>query len=387
MARYLLKAKKALLGDDLKVVEKAAVVVENDTIVFAGTQDEAAKKYPDCIPFDLRDQLLMPGMIDSHSHTSLDARVLGHLEMMNDPESELTIRAINNSRDDLMSGITTCRILGDKHYVDVAVRNAINAGLLTGPHLLVSGVGMRGIHGHGFVGVAHTGEQEFRKTCRENMLRRVDWLKVFVTGGTPPVGSDFIPSFISLEEIQTVTGEAKRMGIRTSAHCIGGEGLVNCVKGGIDVIDHAYCATDADLELIAKNDRTICLTPSVFMDLERNKANTPALTANIEKGRDKVIKVMQKIVTCGVKYAIGTDALHAHMPLEAKYAVELGASNYAALLGVTINSAKLCSVENKCGSIVVGKRADMIAVEGNPLEKIENLANVRFIMKNGIRYL
>jgi imidazolonepropionase-like amidohydrolase len=246
---------------------------------------------------------------------------------------------------------------------------------------------MRGIHGHGFVGVAHTGEQEFRKTCRENMLRRVEWLKIFVTAGTPPIENDFIPSFISLEEIETVTGEAKRMGIHTSAHCIGGEGLVNCVKGGIDVIDHAYCATDRDLELIAKNNRFICLTPSVFMDSERNKANTQALMANIEKSRDRVIKVMEKIVTSGVKYAIGSDALHAHMPLEAKYAVELGATAHTALMGVTIKAARLCAADAQLGSLTAGKYADIIAVLGNPLKKIEDLARVAFIMKDGKRYM
>lgn len=386
MENYLLCADKALIGENLTLTKDAAVVVSGHKIVFTGSRVEAEFAYPDHKKIELGDKVLMPGMIDCHSHTSLDARVIGHLERMCDPAAELTIRAVNNVRDDLLSGITTCRILGEKEYVDVAVRNAVNAGQLTGPRLLVAGIGMRSIHGHGFVGVPHTGVQEFRKTSRENMLRRVEWLKVFVTAGAPPIGGEYIPSFISLEEIQTVTGEAKRMGLRTSAHCIGGQGLIDCVHGGIDVIDHAYCATEQDLELIAENNRWVCLTPSVFMDLERNTKNPPAVMRSTELGRDRVIKTMKKIVSSGVKYAIGSDALHGHMPLEAQYAVELGASAYDAISGITVRAAQLCGIDHKTGSLSADKAADIIAVNGNPLEDIKCLDHVSFIMKDGNIY-
>ena len=386
MMKYLVKAQRALIGEKLQVLENAVILVENDKIVSIGRQDEITCIQGAYKEIELGDVTLMPGLIDCHSHTSMDARLEGHLEMTSDPAGDLAVRSVALAKDDLMSGITTCRILGDKQYVDISVRNAINNGLIEGPRLLVAGIGMRSVHGHGFIGVPHTGVQEFLKTCRNNMLRKVEWLKVFVTAGAPPINSDYIPSFLSLEEIECVTSEAKRMGIRTSAHCIGGEGLIHCIKAGIDVIDHAYCATDSDLELIKEHDRWVCLTPSVFMDLERNTKNTKSVQINTEKGRDRVIKTMQKIVTSGVKYAIGSDALHASMGIEAGYAVELGASNYDALAGVTTNAAKLCGVDTKCGSLDVGKYADLIAVEGNPLDHIDSLNHVRFVMKSGVRY-
>jgi len=257
-------------------------------------------------------------------------------------------------------------------------------GVLEGPRLLIAGIGMRSLHGHGYVGVAHTGCQEFRLTCRENLLRRVDWLKIFVTGGAPPIGGNrHIPSFVTPEEIAIVTEEAKMAGIRTSAHCIGGQGLVDCVTAGIDVIDHAYCATDADLELVAKNGRWICLTPSVFMDLERNTKNPPGLARNIELGRDWVVDSMRRIVRSGVSYAIGSDALHGGMALEAAYAVALGAPTIEALAGVTVKAARLCGISEKTGSLATGKLADIIAVDGDPRNDIGSLRQVTFVMKEG----
>lgn len=380
---YVITAKVVLQGKNLEPLIDGGIVVEDDIIKFVGNVEDVLKQYPDVEKIKHSGSCLMPGMIDCHSHTSMDARVAGHLEMMNDEATELTLRAVRYQRDDLMSGITTSRILGDKNYVDVALRNAINRREAVGPRLLVAGIGMRSLHGHGFVGVPHTGVQEFRETSRKNMLRRTQWLKVFVTAGAPPVGDDHIPSFISLEEIEAVTREAKRMGIHTSAHCIGGEGLLNCVKGGIDVIDHAYCATDSDLKLIREQECWICLTPSVFMDLERNEHNTPAVAANTEAGRERVIATMRKIVASGVKYAIGSDALHGSMGIEAKYAVELGASVKDALLGITSRGAELCRINNITGCIQEGMKADVISLGENPLDKLEALKDVRLVMKDG----
>lgn len=386
MSDRLITAKAALCGRELRRVEDAAVLIRDGKIAQVGTQAQLRQEYPQAEVLDLGQRVLMPGFIDCHSHTSLDARAFGHLERMTDPYPDLTIRAVNNMRDDLLSGITTERILGDKGYVDISIRNAIDRGEIPGPRLRTAGIGMRGIHGHGFVGVPHTNPEEFRRTSRENLLWGAKWLKVFVTAGAPPVGSSFIPSFLSREEIAAVCQEAKRVGVYTSAHCIGGQGLVDCVMAGIDVIDHAYCATDDDLKLIRDQDRWICLTPSVFMDTVRNEHNTPQVKKNTELGRQRVIETMQHIVSSGVKYGIGSDALHANMPGEAALAVALGASNRDAVLGITATAARLCGVDDITGSIEQGLSADLVAVSGNPMEDIARLDSVSFVMKEGTVY-
>jgi imidazolonepropionase-like amidohydrolase len=387
MGNYVLLAKTILAGDRLAELHNGCVVVRDRFIEHIGTQEHARKPaYSSYEPIDLGDGVVMPGMIDSHNHTSLDARLDGHLEMMNDTECALTIRAIKSMRDDLLSGVTSTRCVGEKHYIDVTLRNEINAGRVDGPRLQVSGIGMRSIHGHGYVGVPHTGEQEIRKTCRENLLRRVDLLKIFVTGGAPPPRGTFIPSFLSLEEISTVVAEARRAGVRTAAHCIGGEGLTNCITAGIDIIEHGYCVTAADLELIKEHDKFVCVTASVFMDVDRNTLNPPGVAEAVDRGRERAVASMKKIVKSGVKYAIGTDAMHGALHRDAVFVRQLGASNFDALMGVTVNAAKLCATDDVTGSLAVGKYADIIAVSDNPLADVAALKNVRFVMKEGRRY-
>jgi imidazolonepropionase-like amidohydrolase len=386
MNRIIVSADKALIGESLTPFADAAIVIEDGRITEVLSRRDAPKKYSGHEPLDLGKAVLMPGIIDSHSHTAVDAKVPGHLYMLNDPAAVQALRAVRYAWEDLASGVTTVRSLGDKDYVDVALRDAINADEIPGPRLLVAGIGMRGLHAPGFVSVPHTGVQEFLKTCRENMRRKVDWLKIFVTAGAPPVRGPHIPSFVSFEEIKTVTDEAKRAGLRTSAHCIGGEGLINCIKAGIDVIEHLYCATDFDLKSIQEHQRMICLTPSIFMDRERNAKNPPDVAKITDLGRDRVIASMRKIVASGVPYAIGSDALHGCMAQEAAYAVDLGASARDALLGLTVKAAALCGVDDR-GSLEAGKLADIVAVEADPLENIGNLKNILCVMKGGIRYV
>lgn len=387
MANAILLAETILAGERLSPLDNACVIVKEKKIAYVGDRAEAGNTlYAAYEVIDLGNGVLMPGMIDAHNHPSLDARLERHLEMMNDSPCALTIRAIQCLKDDLLSGVTSTRCLGEKHYIDVTLRDEMHAGRVEGPRLQVSGIGMRSVHGHGYVGVPHTGAEEFRKTCRENMLRKVDLLKIFVTGGAPPLSGDFVPSFLSLEEIATVTGEAKRMGIRTAAHCIGGEGWVHCVKAGVDVLEHAYCATDADLALIAENGRFVCLTPSVFMDVERNRQNPPAVARAIERGRERAIASMERVVRSGVRYAIGTDAMHGALYRDAMFAAQLGASGCDALLGVTVNAARLCATDQTTGSLTAGKYADIIAVKENPLADLSALGEVVFVMKEGKRY-
>lgn len=387
MANYILLADKILAGERLSERENACVIVRDKKIEYVGNRAETENpRYASYETVDLGDCVLMPGMIDCHNHPSLDARLEGHLEMMNDSECALTIRAIRSLKDDLMSGVTSTRCLGEKHYIDVTLRSEINAERVVGPRLQVSGIGMRSVHGHGYVGLPHTGREELRKTCRENILRKVDLLKIFVTGGAPPLSGDFIPSFLSFEEIATVTGEATRMGLRTAAHCIGGEGLKHCIKAGVDVIEHAYCATDADLELIAKHNRFICLTPSVFMDVERSKLNPPAVSLATERGRERAVASMEKIVRSGIRYAIGTDAMHGALYRDALFATQLGAGTFDALMGITVNAAKLCATDEITGSLAAGKYADMVSVKKNPLTDMTTLSDVMFVMKEGKRY-
>ncbi|MGL4789931.1 MAG: amidohydrolase family protein, partial [Anaerotignaceae bacterium] len=167
MDRKFIKAKNIIVGSDLVAKENAALLIENDKIIKVyDTQNEVPQG---ATVVDLGDLTLMPGMIDCHNHLALDTRLENHLVKMNDCEAEQTIRAVKTMKDDLLSGVTTSRCLGDRFYVDVVCKQAQKEGRLLGPKLVVSGIGMRASHGHGYVGMPHCGVEEFRKTARANI--------------------------------------------------------------------------------------------------------------------------------------------------------------------------------------------------------------------------
>ena len=171
MDAYIVKAGKMILGDGLEAKENAGLLIENGKIAkvydnMASVEIPAGMKV-----VDYGDSVVIPGMIDCHNHLALDARLENHLVKMEDCEAEQTIRAIKTMKDDLMAGVTTARCLGDRFYIDVTCKKAQKEGRITGPKLVVSGIGMRSTHGHGYVGMPHCGPEEFRKTARENTYR------------------------------------------------------------------------------------------------------------------------------------------------------------------------------------------------------------------------
>ncbi|WP_058486103.1 amidohydrolase family protein [Defluviitalea phaphyphila] len=384
MDKKAIFASRMLLGKELDIKENWCILIKGETIIDILPQSSLSNmEYEGWEIIDLGNVTLMPGMIDCHNHLALDARLKNHLEMMNKSAVELTLLGVNSAQDDLMSGVTTARYMGDRFYMDIIFRREIELGNLIGPHILASGIGMRALHGHGYVGMPFTGVDEFRKATRENMAQGVDLLKIFVTGGTLPEKGEYIPCYMTLEEISTVVKEGRALGLKTSAHCIGGQGLKNCIKAGVDIIEHAYAITEEEVELIKKEDRWIDLTPGIFMDESREQFLSPKSAEKIRKQRNQVIECLKRVIKGNVKFTLGSDAYHTYLYREVEYAVELGADSKKAIQGVTSNAALMLGIETETGSLSKGLRADIIAVEGNPLEDVSLLSKVKFVMKSG----
>jgi len=383
----LICAKKMLVGRALTPMEDYAALVRDGKLAALLPRRDADKVCaPDCERIDLGDVTVMPGMIESHNHLALDARLPGHLAMMDDGPVRLTAIAVNTLRDDLMSGVTTARCMGDRHYIDIELKREIARGTVIGPELYTCGIGMRSVHGHGFVGVAHCGAEEFRRTARENMLRGCDHLKLYVTAGAPPLPGKIAPYYPSFEEMKTVVDEGAQLGLRVSSHCIGGPGLVQGVRAGIYAFDHLYCATDEELELLVKNDRWGVWTGSVFLDPDREANCPPAKVANIHRCRDEIYRRMEALLKSGVRYAFGTDAMHGLLYREALFASACGASNADCLKALTVWGAELIEWDKKTGSLTEGLNADLIAVRGDPYRDLNALGRVSFVMKGGTVY-
>lgn len=389
MKNTILCAEKILVGKDLEMINNGCIIVEDKKIKKIVSQSElTAEDKENAEVIDFGNKTLMPGLIECHNHLCLDARIHNHLELLSyTSEAELALIAEKGLKDDLYSGVTTARCLGDKYYIDVNFKRKINEGTLIGPNLLVAGIGMKGLHGHGFIGTPFTGKEAFTLQCRENMAKNVDILKIFVTPGSITEGHGFVPSFVSPEEIRTVAEEAKRKNIPTAAHCIGGMGLKNCVENGISVIEHMYAASDEDIEILKNSDCWVDLTSGIYLDAAREEFVSEAMAAKYRKGRQEVAENISKLIKSGVRFVIGTDANHGLLYKEVGFAVDLGADILTALKGVTSNAAIVCRMADRIGSLEEGYDADIIAVDGNPLEDVSVLKDVSYVMKDGKEYL
>ncbi len=381
MEKYILKAKTVIAGTELSALENAAVQVEAGKITEIYENANQIPEELQNVIVDLGDKTLIPGMIDCHNHLALDTRLENHLVKMNDCECEQTIRAIKTMKDDLVSGVTTARCLGDRFYVDVTCKKAQQEGRITGPKLVVSGIGMRASHGHGYVGMPFNGPEEFRRQARENIAHGVDFLKVFMTkviNATP-----FIYHFMSPEELRAVVQEARSVGITTACHCSGGQGLDDCLDAGIDCLEHVYYITKEQVERVGNADRWVVYTPSYALNDTLLFKFSPKDREGSLKEKEIICECLRGAIEGGLKFGIGTDGIHQGLAQEAKYIFELGASNKDVLAGITVNAAKICGIQEKTGSIAKGLAADLVALDGNPLQDISALKNVKAVYQDG----
>ncbi len=387
--KQIITAHIVLAGPDLEQIADGAVVVEDGKIVkvvLVQQLTQADRERAELIALD--NQTILPGMIECHNHLSIDARKNNHLEILaTATECKLTLLAEEGLRDDLLSGVATVRCMGEKHNLDFKLKKEIDVGNVVGPDILPAGVGMKGSNGSGYIGEPHSGVEEFRRTARANIANGAKLLKIFTTPGVFSVEQDFIPSFLSAEEIRTVVEEAKRLHLPVAAHCIGGQALRDCVEQGVDVIEHAYCASQEDIELLKKHPECwVDLTTGIYLDPEREPYLAEGSARNVRAGREIVRECVGNLVRAGIHFALGTDANHGLLWKEVVYTVELGASKLDALKGVTSNAAYISRLSGKKGELSAGADADIIAVTGNPLEDPAVLAQVDFVMKKGVVY-
>lgn len=376
--------KGSLLWDGLgkEMVRDGCIVTEGKKIKNIFTYSSTDNNKPDFDRFyDFHGLTLMPGMIDCHTHHSLDASKENYLDRMNDSIPELVIRATILMKIDLKSGVTTCRTLGDKEYLDIACREAINNGLLEGPCSIVAGKGIRAAGAPGVIGFPYKGKDEIRAAIKENLKVGADLIKLYISGTLKDEGD--LPSYLSREEIESAISDSHKAGVRVAAHCVGGIGLDWALDCGLDSIEHAYYINNAQIENLAKSRTHVVLTLSPILNDEIvNNYPKPSIPRYFLE-QDEISARLHALINAGIPFALGTDGMHGGLAMEAQYASMLGADNLRILQAATITGAKVCGIENETGSLLPGKYADFIAVEGNPLENIGALKNVRAVIKQG----
>jgi imidazolonepropionase-like amidohydrolase len=366
-------------------VDGGGILIKGERIVAVGNTEEIIRIDSPVQVVDCSDQTLLPGLIDCHNHLSLDPRLENYLYRMADPIAALTLRACETMLIDLRSGVTTSRCMGDKEFLDVECKKAIEAGRIQGPSLLIATRGIRVSHGHGFVGYPFDGVGQMRVAVRENLKAGADLIKFYATGTLK--GKEEIKSFISKEEIQVIVEEAHRVGVPTAVHCIGGISLRWCIEAGVDSIEHGYFLSDEEIDLLIKSESWLVLTPSIFLTDARIQTLPPELIEGHYQQREMAAERMAAAIRGGVRFGVGTDGMHGGLAKEMEYLVEMGASEKDAIIAATGNAAKICGLENETGTLEPGKRADIISVEGNPLNDITSITNIRTVILNGaIKY-
>lgn len=363
-----------------KALPDGAVLVEGSRIRAVGPSREIATASHAAV-FEWPGTTLLPGLIDSHTHLSMDGSLENYLDRMTDSIPVLTLRATAMMRKDLMAGVTTCRCLGDREFLDVACREAVERGEVMGPRLLVATRGIRAPEGHGFVGYPFKGAEEIKNAVHENIARGANLIKIYITGTLKGTGS--LPAYLTREEIKLVIDESHNAGIPVAAHCVGGEGLDWAIEFGLDTIEHAYQITPEQVARLARSNTSLVLTPGAVLAEERVKRLPKSLIQGHLLEREQMFTSMALAVDAHIGFGVGTDGTHGDLARDIQYLSELGATHLKALKAATSDGAKVCGIGRETGSLEKGKYADIIAVEGNPLEQLAALKKVIAVVSKG----
>jgi imidazolonepropionase-like amidohydrolase len=380
-----------------KTLNDQTLVVEDGKIVSSGASAEA--KIPsDAVRIELPNATVLPGFIDSHTHLTMDPK-FGY-ETLALSTSRQALTGAKNARLTLLAGFTTVRNVGAKEFSDVALRDAINAGDVPGPRMLVSGPPLSITGGHcdnnmlpfeyhaTSDGVAD-GIAAVQHKVRENIKYGADLIKVCATGGVLSLGDNPQHSQFTLEEMKAIVADAHRLGRKVAAHAHGAEGIRWAAEAGVDSVEHGSYIDDGGIA--AMKEHGTYLVPTLYLgDWMIDNAGLTRLPAPLLAKAKEVIPAARKNIAhafaAGVKVALGTDAavyphgLNAH---EFETMVKLGLTPLQSIQAGTLNAADLLGWSGKVGTLEPGAWADIVAVEGDPLKDITTLQRVKFVMKGG----
>jgi len=368
-------------GTGADPVAGGEVVVDDGKIV-AGPAPEGAEV------IDLGSAFVMPGLIDAHTHLSVVPGRGDQVGQLRQEAGRQALRVPDNLRRDLDAGTTTLRIMGEEDWLDVYTREAIEAGQLEGPNLVIATRPIAASNGHGRMKTSMDGVDEIRAGARENLFRGADFLKLFATGGVAS-GTGLQNSAYSFDEMRVAVEEAERAGTYVAAHAHGGPGLMTCVRAGVRTIEHAAVASDEEVEAMLDAGCWLVGTFSILFHpdgIERGDGGNPLILENLKLARERVSERMERILASGLRLVLGTDSMHGEMAFEVQTAIRFGVSPKDALLAATARGAEALRIESRTGTLEPGKDADLIAVEGNPLEDPGALERVVFVMQGGTQY-
>lgn len=406
-ADTLIHAGNVFTGNSDKLEKNVTIVVKDNKIVDL-KQGFIDPTETDTV-IDLKDATVLPGLMDMHVHLSMQhGGPQTYLKRFTANEADYALSAAYYAEKTLMSGFTTVRNLGDGYNETVALRNAINTGQQKGPRIYTAAksIATTGGHADPSNGVAKqfqmhpgpiqgvvNGVAEARQAVRQRYKDGADVIKITATGGVLSVAkSGQNPQFMD-DELKAIVDTAKDYGMKVAVHAHGKEGMERAIKAGVDSIEHGTYMDKKTMKLMKKYGTyyvPTILAGNFVAEKAKIDGYFPALVRPKAAAIGPLIQnTFARAYEAGVNIAFGTDSgvsAHGDNAKEFVLMVEAGMPASEALKSATVATADLLGISDTLGTLESGKLADIVAVEGNPLDDISIMQNVAFVMKDGVVY-
>jgi imidazolonepropionase-like amidohydrolase len=386
-----------------KIIDYPAIFVDADGRITGIADSRVVRWSNDTKHINLGDRTLLPGLIDMHVHLDGPADIGGYrgLEFT---DSFWGMTAVGNARAMLDAGFTTVRNVGSSNRNDVGLKQAIDNGYATGPRIVPAGFAIGATGGHcdstflppsmekdpKVEGIADSTD-ELRYQVRRQRKYGAEVIKICATGGVFSRNTEPGQQQLSEDHMRVIADEAHQWGIRVAAHAHGGDGIKAAIKAGIDTIEHASLVDDEGIKLAAARARPVWFSMDIYNTdyTQAEGAKNGVLEDNLRKDRE-IAQIQRdnfrKAHKAGVKMVFGSDAgvmPHGDVGKQFKTMVEYGMTPLEAIQAATRNAAQALGRENDVGAIAVGRFADIIAVDGDPLKDVRELEAVDAVVKGG----
>jgi len=389
-----------------EIGSKKTIIVK-DNKIFNVMDGYVLPKSATAITIDLKDKVVMPGLIDFHVHIEQEFDRNTRLNGFILNEADVAFNSVGFAKTTLLNGFTTVRDLGGTG-VNISIKNAINAGKIPGPRVLTAGKALATTGGHADPTngssrrlIGNPGPKEgvvnsvddAKKAVRQRYKNGADWIKITATGGVLSVAKSGDNPQFTVEEVKAICETAKDYGMYVAAHAHGDEGMRRAIVGGVKTIEHGTYMSDETMELMKKHNAY--LVPTITAGKEvAEKAKIAGFYPDIVVPKalavgPQIQGTFARAYKKGVGIAFGTDAgvfKHGNNGKEFGFMVEAGMPAMETLQSATITNAMLLKMESEIGQIKKGFYADIIAVDEDPAQNIATMEKVVFVMKNGKVY-
>jgi imidazolonepropionase-like amidohydrolase len=405
-AATLIHAGRVIDGLTDKVLTEQTVVVDGGVIKSIEPGYRAGASGDRVI--DLKSGTLMPGLMDMHVHITSEYSRSSELEGFKENEGDVAIEGVMYAERTLLAGFTTVRDLGDSYRAGITLRNAIAKGWVAGPRIVAAGRTIASTGGHGDPtngwarrfpanpgpdeGVINSVE-DARKAVRQRYKEGSDTIKITATGGVLSIAKNGLNPQMTEEEIRAVVETARDYGFKVAAHAHGAEGIKRAVRAGVDTIEHGTFMDDEGMRLMKERGTfyvpTISAGRWVFDQAQDPSFFPPVVRPKALQVGPQIQSTFGKAYKAGVKILFGTDtgvSKHGENAKEFRLMFEAGMPPMEAIRSATSVTAKFLDLDDKIGSVTVGKLADLVGVPGDPRTEIAVMERVNFVMKDGKVY-